>query len=447
MTYWYIDGQGTGSQIGTSWATPWRTLAQMTGIISGDTVYIAGGPQGSSQVYSTTINPAFPTAWLNLVNGVTYQIGQDIQHNGLAIFDATGATGTNEYWLALTNKQNIRILGDAGDGQSHFKLINAYKGAYGQNCKDIRIAFVDFLVADNGLDFNPGLGSNECDHCTIYLTGFGDHAFFALWQGTGWDNNRFHHNNVFIPYSPSNGHGSDGLQFNGSGFSIYSNNIIGYNNGSYTGQHPDGWQGLGNIAMVKIFNNYFQDIPSYPIYAEPFVGGYSGLWIYNNICMNTDFTSDQAIVVGATTAYPSNDVLIANNVTDNYRFPFSIRDPSGSNPLAFTGCRFFNNVNIAGINQLESTIISGTNLVLTRAQAQNVFVSYTSGQSGNNYMLTNQATGLINQGTSLNSYFSIDKNGVFRPQGAAWDIGAYEFILTSVRRLGRRPKFRGPSPN
>ena len=48
---------------------------------------------------------------------------------------------------------------------------------------------------------------------------------------------------------------------------------------------------------------------------------------------------------------------------------------------------------------------------------------------------------LANAGTSLANLFTIDKNGTSRPQGAAWDIGAYERV-----RTGRNDRLREVGP-
>jgi hypothetical protein len=47
--------------------------------------------------------------------------------------------------------------------------------------------------------------------------------------------------------------------------------------------------------------------------------------------------------------------------------------------------------------------------------------------SSGDYQLTSSSTYCINKGYDLSSLFTDDKNGVTRPSGSAWDIGAYEF--------------------
>lgn len=49
----------------------------------------------------------------------------------------------------------------------------------------------------------------------------------------------------------------------------------------------------------------------------------------------------------------------------------------------------------------------------------------------------------INAGTTLSTYFTVDYLGTPRPNGSAWDIGAFETILKVFKRLGRRLKIRG----
>ncbi|HLX96280.1 MAG TPA: hypothetical protein VKU37_11105, partial [Verrucomicrobiae bacterium] len=53
-TTWYVDSTVSASGTGTSWATAWKALSNITGVKAGDTVYISGGPSGSSQTYSVS---------------------------------------------------------------------------------------------------------------------------------------------------------------------------------------------------------------------------------------------------------------------------------------------------------------------------------------------------------------------------------------------------------
>jgi hypothetical protein len=50
----------------------------------------------------------------------------------------------------------------------------------------------------------------------------------------------------------------------------------------------------------------------------------------------------------------------------------------------------------------------------------------------------------VDTGTTLDS-FSIDKDGIPRPQGAAWDIGAYEYNPGGVEPVEEEPAGETPA--
>jgi hypothetical protein len=60
---------------------------------------------------------------------------------------------------------------------------------------------------------------------------------------------------------------------------------------------------------------------------------------------------------------------------------------------------------------------------LIQTSAQATAAGYTA---ANEYIPTAADSPTVDQGTDESGYFSDDILGVSRPQGAAWDIGAYE---------------------
>jgi hypothetical protein len=54
------------------------------------------------------------------------------------------------------------------------------------------------------------------------------------------------------------------------------------------------------------------------------------------------------------------------------------------------------------------------------------FVRYSQGSATNDFHLTAGDTVARDAGVALTSFFAIDKDGVARPQGGAWDRGPYE---------------------
>jgi Calx-beta domain len=72
-------------------------------------------------------------------------------------------------------------------------------------------------------------------------------------------------------------------------------------------------------------------------------------------------------------------------------------------------------------------IFSGNSQAQVSNNVQGVPATYFVNAAGGNFRLTSNATGAINTGVSLSSMFTTDADGAARPQGSAWDLGAYEF--------------------
>jgi hypothetical protein len=57
-----------------------------------------------------------------------------------------------------------------------------------------------------------------------------------------------------------------------------------------------------------------------------------------------------------------------------------------------------------------------------------VFASYTESSLSNDLRLSADDRAAKDRGSMLPGQFSVDRDGRTRPQGSAWDIGAYEYV-------------------
>ena len=437
MATWYVDGSVSTSGNGTSWASAWKNVTNITGVKPGDVVYISGGPTGSSLTYNIPGTWALPSG-SSATNRITYQIGQDPSHNGTAIFNNTGGG----VWIS--GPSNIVVSGDAGDGQMHFKL-----SGYGQVVNlpsgqvNVHLSYIDFGNCGSAnwrvIDMR-GVNGIEIDHIYANVTNATADAFsFASFAGTTWDQNLFHDNTLILP-GDGNGKGADGLQWVGIGFSIYNNTITGSVAPYSGGQHQDGWQSTGGDSYIKIYGNTFTNIGNYPIFGDGYFGGFNHLWIYNNIVtLNTtglqNSNPPQGIAVGvdggAQNGYVFNDIIIANNTIVDYANHIGIALGNvTSHSASFTNNYVENNVfvNSGGVETYGTSVTMSNNVSLSSAAASGMFMHYALNDRNNDLHLTSLAVSLINKGANLSSDFTADKDGTSRPQGSAWDIGAYEYI-------------------
>jgi hypothetical protein len=425
----YVDNSVASSGNGQSWTTAWKNLSNITGLSAGDTVYISGGT--TSQTYSLT--SAWTPAGGVSGNPITYAVGQDAGHHGIVIFDGASTAG---WWVSPSSW--VTLNGDY-QGSRHFQLqrfttsaeLVVFQGKHG-----LVVKYVTFQVGD-------AVNLNYSDHyeiafCTMESNY--DHAISANAPPapTGYDENLIHDNTILLDQkNDGSGWGSDGVQ-NGSGISYYNNVVRGITVAAYpSGQHQDGIQTDGQYT--KVYNNIFIDIGNYAVFFELF-GNANNMQVFNNVIYMSDQRyaggGQQGIAIGrsggASGTITFSNVVVANNTIANYGGVAVAMSP-GPNSIWNSTDMLYNNVgyatagfsvdgNVAGVNSASNKSVN--------SGGANIFHSYQAPSStafAYDFHLKSTDTVLKGQGvTTVASIFNTDKDGVARPVGGPWDIGAYQ---------------------
>jgi hypothetical protein len=411
-----------------SWATAWTNVNQISGVMAGDTVYISGGPSGTYRNYIVT------SQWLptpGTTNApITYQIGQDSQHNGTAIFTNSGASS----WLN-SGVSNVVISGSDGDGQMHIQLTNFVAGLLGNGQFSwITLSYINFgsLSGYGGIyESNGGKGPYDIDHCFIYiLPGIGDAAIqFSDSTSVGYFGYKFiHDNTIYVPCLPSSSTGCDGIRGNGT-VEIYNNYIVTYQTAGYTGgQHCDciQWEG-GNYVLV--YNNFLQGVGNSCFFGDIYAG-ITNWWLINNVAVKSGGGEGMGIAPdsGATPGQHFSNIIEINNVMDGANLTIGDDNNKG---YTFDTTMMANNIVIAAGYDTKSntTCVLVDNLTLVYGSAATNFVHYINtsptSMASDDFHLTANANMMIMQGTNLSAYISTDIAGSPRQPSGPWDIGAY----------------------
>jgi hypothetical protein len=186
---------------------------------------------------------------------------------------------------------------------------------------------------------------------------------------------------------------------------------------------------------MRIFNNYFENMANYCIYGEWFAGGTKANWqIFNNVFNYSDpvltAQPSQAIAIGAhNTGATFTNFHIFNNTFRGGNQAIAFGDRNGT---ILNTCHVVNNLfftpGTGGLN------LYGTNHAVVSNNASATSTCFLNSSSGN-FRLTSLATTAISRAISsfVNTITRVDADGITRPQGAAWDIGAYEYCSTPVQ--------------
>jgi hypothetical protein len=470
-TSWYVDSTASGSNNGSSWANAWKSFAAINwgSIRAGETLYISGGSVSQTYTEAWSVGAAGSNG-----SPITIAVGQDTGHNGTVIFDFNG-DGDNSTRTAIAAQHDYITFDGSNAGVSHFQINNlrntqdrtASTGIDASGTTGLVVKYVTFINDNNPIAATGSTGFSI--HHNSLQQVRGDAAMRLAGSSGSFDASRIYSNYVETMQNSCCG-GPDGIQVS-SGVSMYNNTFKEIVTSVITStQHPDMVQATGNYLKfynnevinigdsafdfdcyansnphdVWIYNNVFHIIDvidPYPEYFRLYTSG-AGIQSINNFkILNNVFVDAPGASVVRFNGFNGNPTGSGNEIRNNIWYNdgngvweqyFYIDDSSGFTANSFT---FSNNVYYTSTGTAH-VFFRGTDYTVadwvaghepSGSTAEPTFVSYVANGANNDFHLKASDTVARDTGIDLSSFFNIDKDGVTRPQGSAWDRGPYEF--------------------
>ncbi|GIU68906.1 MAG: hypothetical protein KatS3mg002_0142 [Candidatus Woesearchaeota archaeon] len=426
---------------------------------------------------------------VNGVNAATYYVSSNGSSTGNGSFynawdfkTALNNAVAGDTVLVLPGNYNVTGLSSRNSGTPNnlivFRAYDPYNKPVLINYADnhlLRIygnyvMFKDLVLINSYPKYNIGIWNNNG------LAGFGiildgiesewnypnqtwaiDNIFAANFQGSIIRNSRI----------KGAGHNGINIQVNVNGgsndFILENNEIYGQKWHHAINIFPNtAWSNPVFIENFSIRNNYIHDIGLHQ--SAIFTRYVRGFKIYNNLMVNISgaglsiasgdetpddvydalggsfdnnvFISENGVMVGN---FVANNLRIRNNIyygklsTNNV---LSFRENYEPGIQGFPIYDHFINNNIYYSSNGPISFLWGdknysfNSFRINTGHDNNSFNMNPYFLSTNNFSLQNTSVG-IDSGIELN-YFNVDKNGVLRPQGSGWDIGAFEYVSGST---------------
>jgi hypothetical protein len=441
-TPYYVDQNATGNGSGSSWTNASKTVSGLpwSSIQGGDTVSVSGGTD--STVYSAGIDG---TSGINYIppktavgSPIVFTKGWEAGHNGNVYFTQTESP-MRGYSFSMNDCHNIKLTGLIFTSGMSAGVYNWYSCLSMNYCSNI---IVDkCTVISNGS--TTGMYLAYCDSLTIThntitvtsnnMTNDADNIDIALGNGGHTITN-----NVFYNYSYNAIPHNDLIQTIHTGGTsnlqtVIANNFF-YSAVTYGAGCLFISESLGERYLV--YNNIFVThiAPSYAgIYAlRNDATKHLSIRAYNNTFVNSSNTHNGEPIEFASAI---DTLIFKNNIVAN----------DSASPVMMKFVSIADNVNYKQIdfNQYYSSVgnsaywVTYTNHGVSLSEWQALgYDAHSSigkptfvndvGSTASDYALQTGSAG-IDAGTPI-SIFDTDLEGTLRPQGAGWDMGAFEYI-------------------
>jgi len=481
QTNYYVSLTGNDSNSGLSEANAWKTinfaLSSTGSVTAGDTVFIKAGDYGNENVYiylnGTVNNPIVIEGYQNVPGdnpNLNYVYGDALDASIMPMLN--GGDRTSSYGIFIDNSSNIVL--------KNIQITNYASGIYTWDNVSTNITLDNIQIMSIG-DINSsytGLGigiiyannnivkncnvinscaegisvvsdGNVIENCKVFcdedMTVYASTDYYIVATG---DNNTF--KNCYIERVGNLehvGHGM-GLKENGQN-NLFENceakNFIG--GGFYVR-----WQG--------VTNNEFRNCKAIGTQLES-----TGFLIrdgasnntFNNCISDGCSSAFMFLVSGESANYCGSNNVFNNCIVTDAKWSIDFLDWAIAGPVSnnlFANCVFYNSSHlfrtgrINNNNRMVNCIVSDVDTLFLGSEPLNFDFSYTdfynngfspqigtgnissnplfNDASNHNFHLQNSSF-CINNGTAIDAP-STDFDGIFRPQGGQFDIGAFEFV-------------------